>query len=77
MTMILSLASQLGIFSFIVSVVFIFFFATNLRFLLPQLQSVPSGAFQSSRCCSPVLQLPAGPLARCGSGRVRLYRWEA
>lgn len=51
--------------------------ATHLLFRLSLLQSIPSEAFDLSRCCSLVLQLPAGPLARCGSGRVRLYSWEA
>lgn len=51
--------------------------ATDLWFRLSLLQSIQGEAFDSSRCCSLVLQLPAGPLARCGSGRVRLYHWEA
>lgn len=53
--------------------VYFFTAATDLWFRLSLLQSIQGEAFDSSRCCSQVLQLPAGPLARCGSGRVRLY----
>lgn len=65
------------IFSFCIVGVFLLISSTDLWFRLSLLQSIPGGGFDSSRCCSPLPQLPAGPLARCGSGRVRLYRRDA